>query len=202
MTFSRWGFPRFVRALLLPGLWLCASLAGSSEASGPVRSVPVCSGVTLSASYLAVARDQDAGFRFTLVNNTGRKIRLVEPVPSSSHWYARAGDRWLWRASSGAGGSLLDAGNEGGRLIAFAPQKEKADAGFLILLPHQSTQWVESQLENPVLAYKPGCKLCSYPGEREYQVIFAYAYRASAGEPGDLLSCGLRSSPVPMPPKF
>src|SRR5580704_10607393 len=133
MTFSRWEFLRFVRALLLPGLWLCTSLAGSSEAAGPVRSVPICSGVTLSANYLAVARNQDAGFRFTLVNNTGRKIRLVEPIPSSSHWYARAGDRWLWRASSGAGGSLLDAGNEGGRLIAFAPQKQKTHADFLIL---------------------------------------------------------------------
>jgi hypothetical protein len=202
MTFPRRGFLRFVRGLLLPSLWLCASLACSNAASAPVRSVPICSGVTLSASYLAVARDQDAGFRYTLVNNTGSKIRLVEPVPSSSHWYARAGDRWLWRASSGAGGSLLDAGNEGGRLIAFAPQKEKTDTGFLILLPHQSTQWVESQLENPVLEYKPGCKLCSYPGERQYQVIFAYAYRVSEGQPADLLSCGLRSSPVPMPPKF
>jgi hypothetical protein len=202
MTFPWRGFLRLVRALLLPSLLLCASLAGSSEASGPVRSVPICSGVTLSASYLAVARDQASGFRFTLVNNTGRKIRLIEPVPSSSHWYARAGDRWLWRASSGAGGSLLDAGNEGGRLIAFTAQKEKADGDFLILLPHQSTQWVESQVENPVLEYKPGCKLCSYPGERQYQVIFAYAYRASEGQPGDLLSCGLRSSPVPMPPKF
>ena len=34
--------------------------------------------------------------------------------------------------------------------MRFAPQKEKTDARFLILLPHQSTQWVESQLENPV----------------------------------------------------
>jgi hypothetical protein len=178
----------------------CAPLVGSSEAS---RSVPVCSEVTLSASYLsAAAAGQAPGFRFTLVNNTAHDIRVAEPIPSSSHWYARVGDRWLWRASSGAGGSFLDAGNEHGQLIAFAPQGEKAAAGFLMLQAHQSKQWVESQVENPVLEYKPGCKLCSYPGEHEYQVVFAYAYRASEGQPADLLSCGLRSSPVPMPPKF
>ncbi len=168
-----------------------------------MRSVPICSGVTLSANYLtAVAPNQGPGFRFTVVNNTGKDIRLVEPVPSSSHWYARAGDRWLWRASSGAGGSFLDAGNEHGQLIAFAPQGEEADGDFLILPPHQSKQWVESQVENPVLEYKPGCKLCAYPGEHEYQVVFAYAYRTGEGQPADLLSCGLRSNPVPMPPKF
>jgi hypothetical protein len=181
------------------GLW-CAPLVGGSQVS---RSVPVCSGVTLSASYLsAVARDHAPGFRFTLVNNTAHDIRLAEPIPSSSHWYARVGDRWLWRASSGAGGSFLDAGNERGQLIAFAPQREKADGGFLILPAHQSKQWVESQVENPVLEYKPGCKLCSHPGEHEYEVVLAYAYRTSAGQPADVLSCGLRSNPVPMPPKF
>jgi hypothetical protein len=193
--------PRFFSVLVLMGLW-CSPFVGSSEASRPARSVPVCSGVILSASYLsAVAADQAPGFRFTLVNNTGHDIRLAEPIPSSSHWYARVGNRWLWRASSGAGGSFLDAGNERGQLIAFSPQREKAN-GFLILPAHQSKQWVESQVENPVLEYKPGCKLCSYPGEHEYQVVFAYAYRGSEGQPADLLSCGLRSSPVPMPPKF
>jgi hypothetical protein len=191
---------RCFSVLVWMGLWLCAPLVGSSGAS---RSVPVCSGVTLSASYLtAVAADQAPGFRFTLVNDTGRDIRLAEPVPSSSHWYARVGNRWLWRASSGAGGSFLDAGNERGQLIAFAPQREKAAGRFLILPAHQSKQWVESQVENPVLEYKPGCKLCSYPGEHEYQVVFGYAYRTGEGQPADLLSCGLRSNPVPMPPKF
>ncbi len=29
-----------------------------------------------------------------------------------------------------------------------------------------------------MLEYKPGCALCSYPGESEYQVVFAYAYLA------------------------
>jgi hypothetical protein len=189
--------------LVFVSLWLCGPLVVGSEASRPVRSVPICSGVTLSASYLAsVAPNQGPGFRFTVANNTANHIRLVEPVPSSSHWYARAGNRWLWRASSGAGGSFLNAGNEHGRLLAFAPQRGKADGGFLILGPHQSKQWSEGQLENPVLEYNPGCKLCSYPGEHEYRVVFAYAYRTGDGQPADLLSCGLRSNPVPMPPKF
>ena len=59
----------------------------------------------------------------------------------------------------------------------------------------------KSLQENPVLEYKPGCAQCSYPGESEYQVVFAYAYIAPGGlQPGQL-TCGLRSAPVPMPPK-
>ena len=76
-----------------------------------------------------------------------------------------------------------------------------AETKLLTLPPHQSREWIESQQENPVLEYKPGCPMCSYPGEREYQVVFAYAYLAAASQPAGLLSCGLRSAPVPMPPK-
>ena len=192
-----------LRDLLLVIVWLCAGAAGNSAANRPVRSVPICTGVTLSANYLTtVAGDQGPGFRFVLVNKTSREIRLAEPVPSSSHWYARSNGRWLWRASNGAGGSLLDASNEHGNVVVYPPSTEKGDLTFLTLAPHQSREWVESQLENPVLAYKPGCKLCSYPGEREYQVVFAYAYLASGGQAAGLLPCGLRSAPVPMPPKF
>ena len=93
-----------------------------ASSTKPVRSVPICSGVSLSANYLALAGpDQGPGFRFVLVNKTGREIKLAEPVPSSSHWYARSHGRWLWRASNGAGGSLLDAGNERGRVVVYAP---------------------------------------------------------------------------------
>jgi hypothetical protein len=190
------------RGVLLAMIWLYSGLVGSGAATKPARSVALCSGVSLSASYLAaVAPDQGPGFRFTLRNNTGHEIRLVEPVPSSSHWYARSRGRWLWRASNGAGGSLLDAGNEHGRVVVFAAAAGQRETKFLTLLPHKSVDWVESQLENPVLEYKPGCKLCSYPGEREYQVVFAYAYLAEGSQPAGLLSCGLRSAPVPMPPK-
>ena len=102
----------------------------------------------------------------------------------------------------GAGGSLLDAGNEHGRLVIYPPVPGMAERKWLILAPHRSMEWMESQQENPVLEYKPGCKQCSYPGESEYQVVFAYAYLGGGGQPAGLLSCGLRSAPVPMPPKF
>ena len=185
--------------LLLASLWLCTARGGNSVSTRPVRSVPICSGVSLSANYLAaVGPDQVPGFRFVLVNRTGREIRLAQPVPSSSHWYARAHGRWLWRASNGAGGSLLDAGNEHGRVVVYAPAAG-AEAKLLTLKAHRSMEWIESQQENPVLEYKPGCPMCSYPGEREYRVVFAYAYLAN--QPAGLLSCGLRSAPVPMPPK-
>jgi len=180
---------------------LCTGLADSSVSIKPVRSIPICSGVSLSANYLAaVGPGQVPGFRFVLVNRTAREIKLEQPVPSSSHWYARAHGRWMWRASNGAGGSLLDAGNEHGRVVVYAPAAG-AETKLLTLKAHQSKEWIESQQENPVLEYKPGCPMCSYPGEREYQVVFAYAYLAGPNQPAGLLSCGLRSAPVPMPPK-
>jgi hypothetical protein len=192
---------RVKSVLLLACLCAGSGPAGRSLPGKAVRSVPLCSGVTLSASYLAMAGpEQGPGFRFVLVNRTGREIRLVEPVPSSSHWYARSHDRWMWRASNGAGGSLLDAGNEHGRVVVYAPPAG-AETKPLVLPPHQSKEWIASPQENPVLEYKPGCPLCSYPGEREYQVVFAYAYLADANQPAGFLSCGLRTAPVPMPPK-
>ena len=192
---------RMIGPLIFAGAASFACQAGNGVSTRPVRAVPICSGVSLSANYLALAGpDQGPGFRFVLVNRTGREIRLAEPVPSSSHWYARSHGRWLWRASNGAGGSLLDAGNEHGRVVVYAPPSG-AETKLLTLPAHQSKEWIESQQENPVLEYKPGCPLCSYPGESEYQVVFAYAYLAGGGQPSGLLSCGLRSAPVPMPPK-
>ena len=173
---------------------LAASTAGA--ASSKVQSVPLCVGVTLSASYLAeVPPGQGPGFRFTLVNKTSRTIKLAEPVPSSSHWYARAHNRWMWRASNGAGGSLVNAENERGPVMVY-PSTHSAPS-VMTLAPHQSHTWIQGPEDNPVLEYKPGCKICSYPGETEYQVVFAYAYPPGKG----LLPCGLRSAPVPMPPK-
>jgi hypothetical protein len=183
---------------------LCLLIAGSTAgaATRQVRSVPLCSGVTLSASYLAVVGpDQGPGFRFVLLNKTGRAIKLAEPIPSSSHWYARAQGRWLWRASSGAGGSLVDAGNERGRVMVYPGAPGQDETKWVTLPPHQSREWIASPQENPALEYKPGCKMCSYPGESEYQVVFAYAYLAGPGQQEGVLACGLRSAPVPMPPK-
>ena len=112
---------RGLKIFVVLGLLL---VCGSSGASGlPVRSVPLCSGITLSASYLAMTGpSQVPGFHFMLSNRTSREIKLAEPVPSSSHWYARARGRWWWRASNGAGGSLLNAGNEHGRVMVYPNQ--------------------------------------------------------------------------------
>src|ERR1700761_7610390 len=135
------------RFLLLASFCLCSGLADSSVSTKPVRSIPICSGVSLSANYLAsVGPEQVPGFRFVLVNRTGREIRLAQPVPSSSHWYALAHGRWLWRASNGSGGSLLDAGNEHGRVVVYAPTAGD-EIKVLTVLPHQSTEWSASQQE-------------------------------------------------------
>ena len=171
-------------------------------AAPPVRSIPLCSGVTLSASYLAlIGKDESSGFRFVLTNHTGRTIKLAEPVPSSSHWYARSHGRWLWRASNGAGGSLINAGNPQGRVAVYPAAAGNDDPNWVTLAPHRTMEWIESPRENPVLEYKPGCAQCSYPGESEYQVVFAYAYIGPDGAQPGQLTCGLRSAPVPMPPK-
>ena len=175
--------------------------SGSSAPAGPVRSVPICSGITLAASYLAVTRDQSPGFRFVLYNRTSRAIKLAEPIPSSSHWYARLHGRWLWRASSGAGGSLADARNEHGRVVVYPGDPNKGETEWITLPAHKSRQWIETQQENPVLRYQPGCAMCSYPGESQYRVVFAYAYLAAASTQPGPLACGLRSAPVPLPPK-
>ena len=177
-------------------------MAGKSVAARPVQSIPLCSGVTLSANYLAlVGSDQGSGFRFLLTNQTSRSIKLAEPIPSSSHWYARSHGRWLWRASNGAGGSLVNAGNPRGRVAVYPATPDSHETKWVTLAPHQIREWTESTQANPVLAYKPGCALCSYPGESEYQVVFAYAYLAPGGPQPGQLTCGLRSTPVPMPPK-
>jgi hypothetical protein len=157
--------------------------------------------VILSANYLAMVGDQGSGFRFTLVNKTSRAIQLAEPIPSSSHWYARSHGRWLWRTSNGAGGSLVNAGNPLGRVAVYPAAAGSGETKWVTLPAHKSRDWTESQRENPVLAYIPGCTLCSYPGESEYQVVFAYAYLAPGGQQPGQLPCGLRSAPVPLPPK-
>jgi hypothetical protein len=95
---------------------------------------------------------------------------------------------------------LVNAGNEHGRIMVY-PNQSIVAAETLAVPPHQSKEWTESQQENHVLEYKPGCAICSYPGESQYQVVFAYAYLTGAGGPTGLLACGLRSAPVPMPPK-
>lgn len=197
-----------VRAVvLLPFLVLFLAPGGASSLHSSrtaAHIVPLCRGIDFSASYLAQAgAGQGPAFEFRLTNRTAAAIRLREPVPSSSHWFAWSGQRWMWRASAGAGGSLADAFNEGSGLLVYPGLALRDPPRYLTIGARQSRQWTESQQESAVLEYKPGCSLCSYPGEREYRVIFAYAYLPGSKDTGDgnLLSCGLRSNPVPLPPK-
>ena len=165
--------------------------------------VPLCTGIHLTAAYLApTTPGGPISFHFVLQNDTAHTIKLQQPAPTSAHWYARVGQKWLWRASAGAGGSLADGLNEKGRLFASQPHTAPANPSFLAVPPHRSQEWIASEQDNPALAYKPGCALCNYPGEREYRVIFAYAYLPAPGQKeAGLLSCGLRSLPVDMPPR-
>jgi hypothetical protein len=185
----------------ISGLLLGTTPAGLARPRPLLSSVPPCKGITFSASFLADT-GEGSRFQFTLANNTEREIRLIEPVPSSAHWYALTHGRWLWRASNGSGGGLFDPMNERGRLVIFKIPLERTPGKSFTVQPHQSRRWVESEQENPVLEYRPGCARCSYPEEYEYHVIFAYAYLPQHKQDEDgLLACGIRSKPVPMPPK-
>ncbi len=170
----------------------------------PGPTVPLCSRqITLTANFLAESKPGEGiGFLFRIENGTSKPIKLAEPVPSSAHWYARVGDRWLWRASTGLGGSFVDAINERGPLFAYRPKAASAHPKYISVPPGGQYEWVEREHENAALAYKPGCALCNYPGEREYKAVFAYAYLPPADEEASgLLTCGLRSNLVIMPPR-
>lgn len=160
-----------------------------------------CVGVTLSASYLADAAGSDSGFLFRIDNHTGRPIRLEQPVPSSADWYAQVGNGWLWRASAGRGGALVNAENPRGLMFAYGPAMPPPHPEYVTVPAHGSRQWTETMRANPAIAYDPSCPMCDYPGESTYQAVFAYAYLPNPEESArGLLRCGLRSAPVPMPP--
>lgn len=160
-----------------------------------------CHGVALSGSYLGGVGNSGPGFLFRIENDTKSGIRLEEPVPSSADWYAHVGSRWLWRASAGRGGSLVNAENPHGPMFAYTPTAPPAHPRYLVVPAHSARQWQVSMRADPAIAYDPGCPMCSYTGEKDYQAVFAYAYLPNPGEHApDLLSCGLRSAPVPMPP--
>lgn len=181
-----------------------AGTSGSVGAARPTHAGPTvmpCAGVTLSANYLAEARPgAGPGFLFRIENRTGKAIRLAQPVPMSAHWYARVGTRWLWRASAGTGGALVNALNPKGPMFAYR-RTASADPDYLTVPAHGVQEWAEAMRDNPAIQYRPSCSHCNYPGESEYQAVFAYAYWPGADEhEADLLRCGLRSEPVPMPP--
>lgn len=172
----------------------------------PGSAVPLCSSsIRFTASYLAEVRPgagSGPGFLFRIENHTARAIRLAEPVPSSAHWYARVGSKWLWRASSGSGGSYVNAINERGPVFAYQPETVSDDPRYITVPAHGRYEWTAGEQENPALAYQPRCAHCNYPGERDYKAVFAYAYLPPAGQHVEnLLSCGLRTNLVDMPPK-
>ncbi len=186
-------------------LLLLSWSAGSFPASPHRRPGPYvsqCVGVSLKASYIAgIGADAGPGFAFHIDNRTAKEIRLEMPVPSSAHWYARVGMRWLWRASAGRGGALVNALSEKGPMFAWQPPTPPDRAEYLTVPAHGSQDWTVSMRDDPAIQYRPSCARCNYPGETEYQAVFAYAYLPNPDEHmQDLLRCGLRSAPVPMPP--
>jgi hypothetical protein len=191
---------RLTLPLVLATLSAPSIRAGSTRHPGPY--VSPCVGITLSASYLAETGPlQGPGFQFRIDNRTAREIRLLQPVPTSTHWYARVGERWYWRASAGSGGALVNALSEHGLMFAYRPAEPPNRPSYLVVPAGGSQEWTEAMLDNPTIGYRPSCAHCNYSGETEYQAVFAYAYLPAREEhiPG-LLHCGLRSQPVPMPP--
>ncbi len=182
---------------------LVASTAVAVSARQAQTTVAPCRGVKLTASYLAeAAPGAGPGFLFRIENSTRKDIHLSKPVPSSADWYARVGDRWLWRASAGRGGALVNALVPNGSMFAWRATSSPTDPQYLTVPAKGSQQWVEAMRDDPAIAYRPSCAHCNYPGESNYQAVFAYAYLPSPEEHvPEMLRCGLRSDPVPMPPK-
>ncbi len=193
---------RIAVCILLPFYFTTPGLTAAAHRPGPT--VPLCPRqIAFTASYLVeTVPGKGPSYLFHIKNDTARPITLAEPVPSSAHWYARVGNRWLWRASSGAGGSYVDAINEKGPVFAYQPKNVSAEAKYISVAAHGTYEWTASEHEIPALSYKPSCALCSYPGEHMYKAVFAYAYLPPPQEHKDgLLACGLRSNLVDMPPK-
>ncbi len=164
--------------------------------------VSACSGIRLKASYLAeVKPGSGPGFHFVLQNETAKPVRLIMPVASSAHWYARENGRWMWRASNGEGGALVNAENPRGAMFAYQPAAGTEMRQALTVGALSESEWDESMRENPTLVYRPSCKVCNYPRDRQYRVVFGYAYLPPRGDSREgLLTCGLRSNEVDMPP--
>lgn len=191
-------------AFCLPAILVFALSNASPAGRHPRSTVPLCSrDIRFTVSYLAEVRPAAGpGFLFLIENRTSRAIRLAEPIPSSAHWYARVGNKWLWRASSGSGGSYVNAINEHGPVFAYRPEPASTDPRYITIPAHGKYEWAAGEQDNPALAYQPRCAHCNYPGERDYKAVFAYAYLPPVGQTVEnLLPCGLRSNLVDMPPK-
>jgi hypothetical protein len=166
--------------------------------------VPLCSKqITFKASYLVeMTPGSGPSYLFRIENGTSKPIRLAKPIPSSAHWYARVGSKWMWRASSGAGGSYVNALSEKGELFAYQPHSASEEHEVITIPAHGAHEWTAGQHDIAALAYQPSCAICNNPGEHDYRGVFAYAF-VPLPEQKDtgLLPCGLRTALVEMPPK-
>ncbi|WP_446744829.1 hypothetical protein [Silvibacterium acidisoli] len=174
------------------------------EPSHPDAVVPLCSKqITFKASYLVETKPgMGPSYLFKIENDTSKPIRLAEPIPSSAHWYARVGSKWLWRASSGAGGSYVNALSEKGELFAYQPRAASEEHPIITIPAHGSHEWTAGEHEIAALAYRPSCAICNNPGEHDYRGVFAYAFVPLPEQRTEgLLPCGLRTALVEMPPK-
>jgi hypothetical protein len=181
----------------MPGGW-------SEPTHQRAQTVPQCTAVHLKAAYLAqVTPSEGPGFLLTITNDTNQPIRLAKPFPTSAHWYAQTGTGpWLWRASTGSGGALENALKEQGPLVVYPlPPMASMPAEYLTVGPHESLELTESMRSTPVLRFRPGCERCSNPQDERYRAVLAYTYLPAPGssEP-NLLTCGLRSGQIVMPP--
>lgn len=180
---------------------LCAAVLvriGHATSPNKADTVPQCTAVTLKAAYLAeVSPGSGPGFLLKILNNSKAPIALVDPAPLSIHWYTQTSAGWAWRASSGSGGTLVNALHPKGPLFAqsFLPNASKQTR---TLAPGESYTWTVRIQDGSSLAYHPGCQHCTYQGEQQYRAILAYAVHPPSGTA--LLPCGLRSNSVAMPP--
>ena len=175
---------------------------GGAAAANPELQVAPCARVSLTASYLAELKP-GAGptYHFRLTNETEHPIVLARPIPSSAHWFTRDGEHWYWRASAGGGGSLVDAMVPNGKMFVYRATQPLAPSNVLKVAPHSTTEWEEGAKDNPALEFKPSCSICNHPEDREFRAIFAYAYLPLPEDKAlGLLPCGIRSSPVDVPP--
>jgi len=189
----------FTFSLLLSG-------AGHASAHGPFKSgvetVAQCKNVTLHAAYLAEeVAGQGPGFLVEIRNEGPAPIGVADPVPLSVDWYAATGTRWLWRASSGSGGSLVNASNARGPVFVSRGPIAYHAKEMRIVPAHAAHTWAVFSGTAPTLRYWPRCQHCNYQGEEKYRAVLAYAYHPDTKDPASpLLQCGLRSNPVIMPP--
>lgn len=181
-----------------------SALPGMAAGRG-ADTVPQCSSraVQFTANYLAETKPgQGPGFLFEIDNKTAHPVTLVAPVPSSAHWYANVGNLWLWRASAGRGGALVNAINTHGPVFVFRPRlDQKGDPKAITIPAYGKRVWTEWMRNDSAIAYQPSCAHCNYPGEHNFRAVFGYAWLPPFGQHIEhLLTCGLRSNPVDMPP--